>query len=195
MTHHAETWHRGRARDNGAVTSTDLASTDHVYRVMTVCTGNICRSPMAQVVLAERFRDAGLDGVVVVDSTGISDEEHGNPIDRRAARVLAAHGYPVPRHGARRVRRGEVAQRDLVLAMTASHARALRAMEPDAADRVRMFRSFDPAAPTGGPEHALDVDDPWYGDQAGFEVTLAEIEAAADGVVAHVQAALAARRH
>ena len=163
------------------------------YRVMTVCTGNICRSPMAEVVLAERFRAAGLGDVVVVDSTGISDEEHGNPIDRRAARVLAAHGYPVPAHRARRVRRGEVAGRDLVLAMTASHARALRAMEPDAADRVRMYRSFDPAAPVDGPEHRLDVDDPWYGAQAGFEVTLAEIEAAADAVVEHVRAELAAR--
>lgn len=163
------------------------------YRVMTVCTGNICRSPMAQVVLAERFRAAGLGDVVVVDSTGISDEEHGNGIDRRAARVLAAHGYPVPQHAARRVRRGELGERDLVLAMTASHARALRAMAPDDADRVRMLRSFDPEAPVGGPEHRLDVDDPWYGDEAGFEVTLEEVEAAADGVVEHVRAALAAR--
>ena len=63
----------------------------------------------------------------------------------------------------------------------------------DAADRVRMYRSFDPAAPTDVPEHRLDVDDPWYGDQAGFEVTLAEIEAAADAIVEHVRAELGAR--
>jgi protein-tyrosine phosphatase len=67
-------------------------------------------------------------------------------------------------------------------------------MVPDAAGRVRMYRSFDPAAPDDGPEHQLDVDDPWYGDEAGFELTLAEVEAAADGVVAHVRAELAARR-
>lgn len=165
------------------------------YRVMTVCTGNICRSPMAQVVLADRFEQAGLGGLVVVDSTGISDEEHGNPIDRRARRVLAAHGYEVPAHSARRIRRSELAERDLLLPMTASHARALRALAPDdaVADRVRMFRSFDPAAPKDGPEHLLDVDDPWYGDQAGFEVTLAEIEAAADGIVSFVQTELTAR--
>jgi protein-tyrosine phosphatase len=164
------------------------------YRVMTVCTGNICRSPMAEVVLTDRFARAGLADVVVVDSTGISDEERGNPIDRRAARVLAAHGYPVPVHQARRARREDLAARDLVLAMTSSHARALRAMVPDAVGRVRMYRSFDPAAPDDGPEHRLDVDDPWYGDEAGFELTLAEVEAAADGVVAHVRAELAARR-
>jgi protein-tyrosine phosphatase len=130
-----------------------------------------------------------------VDSAGISDEEHGRPIDPRARRVLAAHGYEVPAHAARRVRREELAARDLLLAMTASHARALRALatEDHVADRVRMLRSFDPTAPTGGSEHLLDVEDPWYGDQARFELTLAEIEAAAAGIVDHVRTELTAR--
>ena len=166
------------------------------YRVMTVCTGNICRSPMAEVVLRDRFERAGLGDDVVVDSTGISDEEHGRPIDRRAQQVLAAHGYDVPRHRARQVTAVDLAARDLVLAMTGAHARALRALaHGDVAleRRVRMYRSFDPDAPTGVPDHELDVDDPWYGDAAGFEVTLAEVEAAADAVVEHVRAELAAR--
>lgn len=166
------------------------------YRVMTVCTGNICRSPMAQVVLRERLDRAGLDGVVVVDSTGISDEEHGHPIDRRAARVLTAHGYRVPSHSARHITRTDLAATDLVLAMTSAHARALRALasDPSLAARVRMYRSFDPDAPVDGPEHLLDVDDPWYGEAADFEITLAEVEAAADGVVAHVRDAVRQRR-
>lgn len=167
------------------------------YRVMTVCTGNICRSPMAQVVLAERLRRAGLADVAV-DSAGISDEEHGHPIDPRAARVLAAHGYRVPAHRAKRITAADLAERDLVLAMTSSHARAVRllARGDDALPgRVRMYRSFDPSAGTEGPEHLLDMDDPWYGDEAGFEVTLAGIEAAADAVVEHVRQALAARGH
>lgn len=166
------------------------------YRVMTVCTGNICRSPMAQVVLADRLDAAGLGDLVEVTSTGISDEEHGRPIDPRARRVLAAHGYEVPPHAARRVRRDDVAEQDLLLPMTAAHARALRALagtDDGVAHRVRMFRSFDPAAPQRAPEHLLDVDDPWYGDQEAFEVTLAEIEAAADGVVEHVRAEVLAR--
>jgi protein-tyrosine phosphatase len=57
---------------------------------MTVCTGNICRSPMAEVVLRARFESAGLGDLVVVDSTGISNEEHGNPIDPRARTWRAA---------------------------------------------------------------------------------------------------------
>ena len=166
------------------------------YRVMTVCTGNICRSPMAQVVLRDRLRRAGLDGAVVVDSTGISDEERGNPIDGRAARVLSAGGYEVPSHRARRITRTDLAATDLILAMTSAHARALRALARDDASlarRVRMYRSFDPDAPIDGPEQLLDVDDPWYGDHSDFEVTLAEVEAAADGIVAHVREAVARR--
>lgn len=163
---------------------------------MTVCTGNICRSPMAEVVLHDRFARAGLDGVVVVDSTGISDEEHGNPIDPRAQRVLRARGYDLPRHRARQVTAVDVADRDLVLAMTATHAHALRRLAGDdeaLVRRIRMYRSFDPGAPVGGPEHLLDVDDPWYGDASGFEITMAEVEAAADGVVAYVREALGRR--
>ena len=166
------------------------------YRVMTVCTGNICRSPMAEVVLRQRLADAGLGDVVEVDSTGVSDEEHGNPVDPRARAVLRRHGYPTgDGHRARQVRASELAERDLVLPMTAAHARALRRLvdgDPALTDRIRMLRTFDPAAPAepGQPEHVLDVDDPWYGPDSGFETTLAEIEAAADGIVAHVRAAL-----
>lgn len=169
------------------------------YRVMTVCTGNICRSPMAEIVLRDRLDAVGLGDRVVVDSSGISDEEHGRPVDRRARDVLAAHGYPVgDGHRARQVRATDLPARDLVLAMTAQHARALRRLagSGDVADRIVMYRSFDPAAPVvapGQPEHVLDVDDPWYGGPENFETCLAEVEAAADGVVAHVRAALAAR--
>jgi protein-tyrosine phosphatase len=147
---------------------------------MVVCTGNICRSPMAEVVLRERFAAAGLADQVVVDSTGVSDEEEGNPIDRRARAVLARHGYPAgDEHRARQVEPGD--RRDLVLAMTNAHARALRrlGMEPV------LYRSFDPAA-TGD----LDVADPWYGGPSDFEECLAQIEAAADGIVDRIRADL-----
>ncbi|WP_432548078.1 low molecular weight protein-tyrosine-phosphatase [Kineococcus sp. SYSU DK004] len=165
------------------------------YRIMTVCTGNICRSPMAEVVLRRRLAEAGLDGRVEVDSSGISDEEHGNPVDPRAASVLREHGYDVPRHRAHQVSSQEIGERDLLLAMTARHARWLRTRAPgeDAAARVRMYRSFDPDAPdVEGPgavadEAALDIDDPWYGGREDFERTLEQVEAAADAVVEHVR--------
>ncbi|MFB9378558.1 low molecular weight protein-tyrosine-phosphatase [Kineococcus gynurae] len=162
---------------------------------MTVCTGNICRSPMAEVVLRARLAEAGLADRVVVDSSGISDEEHGNPVDPRAASVLREHGYEVPRHRAHQATRDELGARDLLLAMTARHARWLRTQAPDAdaAARVRLYRSFDPEAPQAEEvdEAVLDIADPWYGDRDDFVLTLREVEAAADGVVEHVRGLLA----
>ncbi|MFI2754904.1 low molecular weight protein-tyrosine-phosphatase [Cellulomonas sp. P22] len=156
---------------------------------MTVCTGNICRSPMAEVVLRQRFEDAGLGDKVVVDSTGISDEEHGNPIDRRAQAVLRAHGYDVPTHHARPVRVPDLGERDLVLAMTSVHERSLRRLAgaSEVARRIRRYREFDPTVPPTAPDHELDVADPWYGDMQDFEECLAMIEAAADTIVSHVR--------
>lgn len=158
------------------------------YRVMAVCTGNICRSPMAEVVLRDRLLAAGLDDVVV-DSAGTSDEERGNPVDPRARRVLERNGYLVPTHRARRVTADDLRTRDLVLAMTATHLHALERLAGGelVPGRLRMLRSFDPAT-AGASGHRLDVADPWYGVEDDFEGTLAVIEAATDGVVRHVRA-------
>ena len=166
------------------------------YRVMTVCTGNICRSPMAEVVLRHRFDESGLGPQdVVVESTGTSSEEEGNPVDRRARAVLEAAGYDVEpaaspeAHRARQVGAGDVERSDLVLAMTTAHRRALERLAPRAAERVVMYRSFDPAA-SGQEGRALDVADPWYGDLRDFEECLDQVEAAAGAVVEHVRRAL-----
>lgn len=177
-------------------------------QVLVVCTGNICRSPMAEVVLRDRFDKAGLAEHVAVQSAAISTEEVGNPIDSRARRVLEGHGYAVPPRRAQQVTARQLHNTDLVLAMTAQHARSLRwllgenpqdislsdveAQAPGATrtPSVSMYRAFDPQAPESngnGEDHRLDVDDPWYHDEAAFEVCLEQIEAAADGVVAWVR--------
>ena len=165
------------------------------YRVMTVCTGNICRSPIAEVVLRDRFEAAGLADRVVVDSGGTSSEELGNPIDPRAARVLREAGYAVPRGTAHQVAPSDVAERDLLLPMTAQHARRLRTLASAAgtdAAKVRIYRSFDPTAPSLElvDESVLDVEDPWYGGHDDFIATLEQVEAAADAIVDFVRSEL-----
>jgi protein-tyrosine phosphatase len=163
-------------------------------RIMTVCTGNICRSPIAEVVLRDRLEAAGLADRVIVDSSGVSSEEHGNPMDRRARAVLASAGYTdaaLDQHVARQVDAADLGERDLLLPMTAAHASALRRLaersgQPDSVGDIVMFRTFDPAAPaTRGAqdEHLLDVEDPWYGDASDFDACLAQVEAAVDGIV------------
>jgi protein-tyrosine phosphatase len=147
---------------------------------------------MAEIVLRDRFEAAGLADAVVVDSSGVSDEEHGNPVDRRARAVLAERGYPTGGgHRAGQVTSDDVRSRDLILAMTTRHARGLRDLagrvEGDAT--IRMYRSFDPAV-AYLPEDELDIADPWYGGPHDFELCLSEIEAAADGVVDFVRAEL-----
>ena len=140
-----------------------------------VCTGNICRSTMAHQILLEAARDAGID--IVVDSAGVSDEEEGNPVDRRAARVLREYGHEVPNHRARQIRMSELADWDLILAMTGQHLSALnrlrdRAGLSSAGPDIRLFRDFDPQATPS--DH--DVPDPWYGGYQDFVETLETIE-------------------
>ena len=171
---------------------------DGPYTVSVVCTGNICRSAMAEVVLIDRLAAAGTPtsgrGGVVVTSAGVSDEEHGNPIDPRAARVLRAHGHGVPDHRARQVRASELADWDLVLAMTSSHYAALsrlrdRARPGGRAPEIRMFRDFDPqcAHLPEGPGRDKDLPDPWYGDYGDFVDTLAVIERSTPALVDYVR--------
>lgn len=160
------------------------------YRIITVCTGNICRSPMAELMLAEAISAAQLTGVEV-DSAGITAYEVGRPIDPRAARKLAAHHIPSGAHVAREWSSAWFTSRDLILALDVDHFGWLRQAAPDQASRakIRMLRSFDPAVAGKDP---LDqgIEDPWYGGHTDFDNTWELIHAAVPGILDHVRAAL-----
>lgn len=165
-------------------------------RVLMVCTGNICRSQMAHMVLAEAAARDGLN--VVVDSAGVSNEEEGNPIDPRAARVLREAGHPTGSHRARQIRTGEIGTWDLVLAMTSHHrSRLARLADLDGIEvttdagvgkrecvDLRMFRDFDPSL---APGENRDVPDPWYGGHADFLDTLAVVERVTPALLTHLR--------
>jgi protein-tyrosine phosphatase len=148
------------------------------YRVAVVCLGNICRSPMADVVVNDRLEAAGLDGRVEVISAGTGGWHVGGPMDRRAAALLTTHGYDATRHRAQQFDTGWFDDVDLVLAMDTDNFQDLVALGP--ADRVRMFRDFDPRASAAG---ARDVPDPYFGGDDGFEDVLAIVERTADALV------------
>jgi protein-tyrosine phosphatase len=149
------------------------------YHISFVCSGNICRSPMAALVFGEHVRRAGLADRIRVTSAGIGPWHAGEPADPRARRVLAEHGYPTD-HVAAQVDDDHLSA-DLLLAMDTSHEKALRRLVGDTG-RVRMFRSFDPAAGADP-----NVPDPYYGGPDGFTDVLAMIEAAVPGLLAAVR--------
>jgi protein-tyrosine phosphatase len=149
------------------------------YRVCFVCTGNICRSPMAESVFRARVAEAGLDGEVKADSAGTGGWHEGDPADPRTVAILEEHGYD-SEHTARQFHASWFARLDLVIALDAGHLKALRRLAPSEqdADKVRLLRSYDP---TAGDD--LDVPDPYYGGMDGFEECLAMVEAASTGLL------------
>ncbi|MFJ4975001.1 low molecular weight protein-tyrosine-phosphatase [Streptomyces coeruleorubidus] len=153
------------------------------YRVCFVCTGNICRSPMAEIVFRARVAKAGLDRLVEVDSAGTGGWHEGDGADPRTVAVLAEHGYATG-HRARQFQPSWFSRLDLVVALDAGHLRALRRLAPTEQDaqKVRLLRSYDPAA---GDD--LDVPDPYYGGAEGFDECLEMVEAASAGLLAAVR--------
>ncbi|WP_137121936.1 low molecular weight protein-tyrosine-phosphatase [Segeticoccus rhizosphaerae] len=164
-------------------------TTHSPYRISFVCTGNICRSPMGAVILRRLLEDEGLQGQVEVDSAGTGDWHVGNEADERTLRALTQHGYDGATHRAQQLDQAWVADHDLVLAADRSHLEQLRDSAPDLAERVRLLREFDPEAVAAG---QLEVDDPYFGDAAGFDRCLAEVERACRGLVEHVRERFAA---
>lgn len=154
-------------------------------KILFVCLGNICRSPMAQVVLSAMVEEAGLADAVVVTSAGTGDWHVGEPIDERAGATLRGAGYDPSAHRARQLD-DEWLDLDLLLAMDADNladVRARLADRPHDPSRVRMFRDFDPDGPG-------DVPDPWYDGPEGFDRVLGIVQRTARSLVVALERAL-----
>jgi len=149
-----------------------------------VCSGNICRSPMAEKMFAHQLSQRGLADAVRVTSAGTGGWHIGAGADDRAVRVLRGGGYPTA-HRAAKVDDDHLSA-DLVVALGRNHLRILADLGVDA-DRLRMLRSFDPRSGA----HALDVEDPYYGDDGDFREVFTVIDASLPGLHAWVDERLA----
>jgi protein-tyrosine phosphatase len=156
------------------------------YRVTFVCTGNICRSPMAEHIFRHHAEEEGLD--VEVDSSGTGHWHVGDSADERTVATLRRAGYR-SLHRARQFEAGWFDRYDLILALDEGHRTDLLRLAPDAEARgkVRLVREFDPDAGD------LDVVDPYYSRDSAFEEVREQIEAAVPGLLDHVRRELKER--
>jgi protein-tyrosine phosphatase len=160
-------------------------------QILFVCLGNICRSPTAEGVMAKLVGEAGLQDEIELDSAGTGAWHVGEPPDARATAAARARGI-VLGGAARQVRAEDFERCDLILAMDGSNLHALRRLAPDDASRekVRLLREFDPA---GADLHDLDVPDPYYDSQRGFEIVLDQVQVACEGLLEYVRESESAR--
>ena len=136
-------------------------------KILFVCHGNICRSPMAEFVLKALVRARGLEDQYFIESAAVSTEEIGNPIYPPAKRCLRQHGVPFDEDKrAREITRADYARFDRIICMDASNLRWLRRILPDDPDRkIHLLMSY-----TG---MGRDVADPWY--TGDFETAFQDI--------------------
>ncbi len=146
-----------------------------LFRICFVCTGNICRSPMAETVFKQLVTKAGLEHRVAVISAGTGDWHVGEPSDDRTLDALSRRGYNGSGHRGRQFDPTWFANLDLVVAFDRSQERILKAWATSDADRakVQLLLSFDSEQAA-----LLDVPDPYYSDAALFDQVLGMIERA-----------------
>ena len=158
-----------------------VSEEDSFHRVLFVCTGNICRSPTAEVVLRTRAQRTGVDNRLLVASAGTGDWHVGMPPDRRALSHGAKRGYDLAHVRARQICLNDFELFDWILCMDQSNLRDLKAMRPASyAGRLGLFLDF---APHVG---LREVPDPYYGGSSHFERVLDLIEQASDSLLAHL---------
>ena len=137
-----------------------------MHKILFVCLGNICRSPMAEYVMKDLVKKAGCADAFEIASAATSDEEHGNPVYPPARRMLARHGIECAGHAARQITRRDFSYYDFIICMDESNLRNLKWMGgSDCPEKLHMLLDFT--------SHPGNVADPWY--TGNFEVTWQDV--------------------
>jgi protein-tyrosine phosphatase len=162
-------------------------------KLLVVCMGNICRSPMAQVALRAQARRSGLEKLISVDSAGTHASHFGEKPDPRAEAALLRRGYEIGRIRSRKVSVKDFSKFDLIFAMDSANLAAMQQIcPPDQSNKLHLYLAYgstnDAASVAAVDQNALplpiDVPDPYYGNVAGFERVLDLCEAGAKHILA-----------
>ena len=147
-------------------------------RILMVCLGNICRSPMAQYVLRYLVHEAGLEDEVFVDSAATSRYQIGDGPHPGTRRVLAEHGIPCGDHRARQMTRADYGRYDLIIGMDEQNTRDIvRMVGRDRADKVHALLDWS--------DHPRAIADPWY--TGDFQATYADVREGCETLLAWLQ--------
>ncbi|MGI9406377.1 MAG: low molecular weight protein-tyrosine-phosphatase [Hyphomicrobiaceae bacterium] len=167
-----------------------MNSENTAVRVLFVCLGNICRSPMAEGVFRERVASAGLSSRITIDSAGTGAWHVGNPPDPRGQAASTDRGIDISSQRARQVDQADFSKFDYVIAMDGSNLDTLKRLAPrNARSQLHLFLEFVPSSVTNTVDR--DVPDPYYSGPDGFETVLDLIEAASAGLLAHISSSSA----
>lgn len=135
-------------------------------KILFVCLGNICRSPMAEFVMKDLVEKAGRSAEFEIASAATSDEEHGNPVYPPARRMLASHGISCQGKHARQLTKADYDRYDLLLGMDDSNLRNMRRIcGGDPEHKLRALMDYTP--------NPRQVADPWY--TGNFDATWADV--------------------
>jgi protein-tyrosine phosphatase len=151
-------------------------------RVIFVCLGNICRSPLAASVFRRQVARAGLSDVFLIDSAGISDYHVGEPPDPRMSKTAGRHGVTLTGR-ARQVRLVDVQDADYIIAMDRENRADLRELTAgDSGGPTQLLGAYDPQA-----VDEPDVPDPYYGGPEGFERVYEMVERSCRALLQHIR--------
>ena len=143
-------------------------------RILFVCHGNICRSPVAEFVMKDLVRKAGADERFFIASAATSTEEIGNPVYPPARRKLAEHGIGCAGKTARQMTAADYREYDLLIGMDSANLRNMRRIcGGDPEGKIRLLMDFT--------DRPGDVADPWY--TGDFETTWRDISAGCRGLL------------
>ena len=143
-------------------------------KILFVCHGNICRSPMAEFVMKDLVRKAGMTSQFKIASAATSREEIGNPVYPPARRKLAEHGISCSGHAARQLTNNDYEKYDLLIGMDKANLRDMyRICGGDFADKMHLLMDFT--------DRPSDVADPWYTDD--FETTWRDVMTGCQGLL------------
>lgn len=144
-------------------------------KILFICHGNICRSPMAEYIMKDLVRKAGLESQFQIASAATSREELGNPVYPPAQRKLAEHGIGCSGHAARQLQNSDYEKYDLLIGMDRANLRDMyRICGGDFADKMHLLLDY-----TDRP--GQEVADPWY--TGDFEATWRDVEEGCRGLL------------